>query len=67
MIPPVKQSQMLNSSMLVQSVVLSMLFATLYAIKINEQDYYTPYISMSHALWLVKLACAVALHLALSP
>ena len=58
---------MLNSAMLVQSVVLSMLFATLYAIMINEQGYYTPYISQSHALWLVKLACAVALHFALTP
>jgi hypothetical protein len=44
-----------------------MLFATLYAISIDEQGAYTPYISHSHALWFVKLACAVALHLALTP
>lgn len=67
MITSVKQSQMLNSCMLVQSVVLSMLFATLYAIRIDEQGAYTPYISQSHALWFVKFACAVALHFALTP
>jgi hypothetical protein len=67
MITSVKQSQMLNSCMLVQSVVLSMLFATLYAIKIDEQGAYTPIISHSHALWFVKFACATALHFALTP
>ena len=67
MINPKKQSQMLNSCLLVNGVVFTMLGASLYAIITNEAEAYTPYMSHSHALWLVKLPCAVALHFALYP
>lgn len=67
MITTVKQGQMLNSCLLVNGVVLTMLFATLYAISTDEGGVYTPYLAHSHALWLVKFPCSTALHFALYP
>mgnify|MGYP000709678523 CR=1 FL=1 len=58
---------MLNSCLLVNGVVITMLGASLFAIDTDEGGIYTPYLAHSHALWLVKLPCAVALHFALYP
>jgi hypothetical protein len=67
MINPLKRAQMFNSCLLVQSVVIAMLLASLYGIYSNEAGYYTAEIPSTHVLWFVKFPCAVALHLALTP
>ena len=67
LINPQKQSQMLNSSLLVYSVVIAMLGASLYGIFTNEEEEYNPYIPDTHMLWFIKFPCAIALHFTLTP
>mmetsp|Transcript_12167 Transcript_12167/g.20511 ORF Transcript_12167/g.20511 Transcript_12167/m.20511 type:complete len:217 (-) Transcript_12167:89-739(-) len=67
MIKPIKQSQMLYSTLLVALVVTIMLTCMMYAIVTNEAGEYTPAFSHSFAVFIVKLPCAVALHFALYP
>jgi uncharacterized membrane protein len=64
---PMKQSQMLYSCILVQTVVIMMLTCMLYAINTNENCDYTPNVAHSFAVWIVKFPCAVALHFFLYP
>jgi hypothetical protein len=58
---------MLNSCLLVNSIVVTMLGASLYGIITNEGGFYTPFIPETHALWFVKFPCAIALHFCLTP
>jgi hypothetical protein len=67
MINPTKHSQMLNSCLLVNSIVITMLGTSLYGIFTNEGGFYTPFIPETHALWFVKFPCAIALHFCLTP
>jgi hypothetical protein len=67
LINPTKRAQMLNSCLLVNCVMLTMLVASLYGIQTNENDYYNSDVPSTHVLWFVKFPCAVALHLSLTP
>jgi hypothetical protein len=62
-----KRSQLLYQALLVALVIFTMLFCMLYAMYINDGDEFTPTLSHNYAVFIVKFACCVTLHIALYP
>lgn len=62
-----KRSQLFGQAMLVQIFVSIMLFAQIYAVKIDEEDEYSIHAPSNFALVCVKIPCIIALHFTLTP